>query len=133
MLRRSVPGFLVNRFAQALFREAIYLLEQGVAAAADIDWAVKYAVGMRYGSVGLLEYFDAVGFPLKSAIAQNVYPDLCGITGPQDMVLAGLASGKTGQSAGLGFYGWSAIDIRDFRRRLQSPFLPGVRSWRMPR
>ena len=30
VLNRSVPGFLVNRFAQALFREAIYLMEQGV-------------------------------------------------------------------------------------------------------
>lgn len=37
VLNRSVPGFLVNRFAQALFRESIYLIEQGVTTAADID------------------------------------------------------------------------------------------------
>ena len=43
VLNRSVPGFLVNRFAQALFRESIYLIEQGVTTAADIDRAVKYA------------------------------------------------------------------------------------------
>ena len=78
VLNRSVPGFLVNRFAQALFRESIYLIEQGVTTAADIDRAVKYAVGMRYASIGLLEYFDAVGYELESAIAKNVYPDLCG-------------------------------------------------------
>ena len=47
VLNRSVPGFLVNRFAQALFRESIYLIEQGVTTAADIDRAVKYAVGMH--------------------------------------------------------------------------------------
>lgn len=73
LLNRSVPGFLVNRFAQALFRESIYLIEQGVTTAADIDKAVKYAVGMRYASIGLLEYFDAVGFELEKAIAENVY------------------------------------------------------------
>ena len=119
VLNRSVPGFLVNRFAQALFRESIYLIEQGVTTAADIDRAVKYAVGMRYASIGLLEYFDAVGYELESAIAKNVYPD-------------GLATGKTGQAAGQGLYDWSQKDADDFRRRKQSPYFAGVKEWAMP-
>ena len=68
VLNRSVPGFLVNRFAQALFRESIYLIEQGITTAADIDKAVKYAMGMRYASIGLLEYFDAVGYDLELSL-----------------------------------------------------------------
>ena len=84
----------MNRFAQALFRESIYLIEQGVTTAADIDRAVKYAVGMRYASIGLLEYFDAVGYELESAIAKNVYPDLCGTRELQQLVLDGLATGR---------------------------------------
>ena len=99
VLNRSVPGMLVNRFAQALFRESIYLIEQGVTTAADIDKAVKYAMGMRYASIGLLEYFDAVGYDLESTIAKNVYPDLCDTKEIQELVKAGLASGKTGQAA----------------------------------
>lgn len=132
VLNRSVPGFLVNRFAQALFRESIYLIEQGVTTAADIDKAVKYAMGMRYASIGLLEYFDAVGYELESAIAQNVYPDLCGARDIQDLVKAGLASGRTGQAAGEGLYDWSQKDADDFRRRKQSPYFAGVRDWTMP-
>ena len=89
VLKKSVPGFLVNRLAQTLFRESIYLIEQGVAAAEDIDRAVKYAVGMRYASIGLLEYYDAVGFDLESTIARNVYPDLCGATEIQRTGLSG--------------------------------------------
>ena len=129
---RSVPGFLVNRFAQALFRESIYLIEQGVTTAADIDRAVKYAVGMRYASIGLLEYFDAVGYELESAIAKNVYPDLCGTRELQQLVLDGLATGKTGQAAGQGLYDWSQKDADDFRRRKQSPYFAGVKEWAMP-
>lgn len=132
VLNRSVPGLLVNRFAQALFRESIYLIEQGVTTAADIDRAVKYAVGMRYASIGLLEYFDAVGFGLESTIAQNVYPDLCGTRELQKTVLDGLASGKTGQTAGQGLYDWSKKDSDDFRRRKQSPYFAGVKEWTMP-
>lgn len=132
VLNRSVPGFLVNRFAQALFRESIDLIEQGVTTAADIDKAVKYAVGMRYASIGLLEYFDAVGFDLESTIAQNVYPDLCDAREIQPLVRAGLASGKTGQAAGEGLFDWSQKDTADFRRRKQSPYFSGVKDWTMP-
>ena len=132
LMNRSVPGFLVNRFAQALFRESIYLIEQGVTTAADIDKAVKYAVGMRYASIGLLEYFDAVGFELEKAIAENVYPDLCGTREIQQTVNDGIASGRTGQAAGSGLYDWSKIDADDFRLRKQSPYFDGVRDWTMP-
>lgn len=131
-LNRSVPGLLVNRFAQALFRESISLIEQGVTTAADIDRAVKYAVGMRYASIGLLEYFDAVGFDLESTIAGNVYPDLCAATDLQPTVRQGLASGKTGQKAGQGLYDWAKKDAADFRERKQSPYFDTVREWTMP-
>ena len=132
VLNRSVPGFLVNRFAQALFRESIYLIEQGVTTAEDIDKAVKYAVGMRYASIGLLEYYDAVGFDLEKAIAENVYPDLCDTKEIQQTTLDGLTTGKTGQAAGQGLFDWSQKDQDDFRRRKQSPYFEGVRQWTMP-
>ena len=132
VLNRSVPGFLVNRFAQALFRESISLIEQGITPAADIDKAVKYAMGMRYASIGLLEYFDAVGYDLESTIASNVYPDLCDTKEIQSLVKEGLASGMTGQAAGQGLYDWSQKDGDDFRRRKQSPYFDGVKEWTMP-
>ncbi len=133
VLKQSVPGFLVNRFAQALFRESIYLIESGVTTAADIDKAVKYAMGMRYASIGLLEYFDDVGFQLESTIAQNVYPDLCDTREVQPLVLAGLDGGRTGRAAGSGLYDWTQKDAGDYRRRKQAPFFDGVREWTMPR
>jgi 3-hydroxyacyl-CoA dehydrogenase len=112
-LQRSVPGLLVNRFAQALFRESIDLIEKGVASAEDIDRAIRYAVGMRYASIGLLEYYDAVGFELESTIAGNVYPDLCDARTIQPTVARGLRTGKTGQKAGQGLYDWSQKDAAD--------------------
>lgn len=131
-LRKSVPGFLVNRLAQALFRESLHLIESGVTTAEDIDCAVKYAVGMRYASIGLLEYYDAVGFELESTIAKNVYPDLCSRTDTEPLVLSGLENGKTGQAAGQGLYDWSQKDADDFRLRKQSPYFDTVRDWTMP-
>lgn len=130
-LHKSVPGFIINRLAQALFRESLYLVEQGVVSVADVDKAIKYAVGMRYASIGLLEYFDDVGFSLERDIAQTVYPDLCSTRAIQQIVLDGLASGKTGRSVGLGLYNWSKKDDADYLRRKAAPYYACFH-WDMP-
>lgn len=130
-LRKSVPGFIINRFAQALFREALYLIEQAVVSPEDIDKAIKFAVGMRYASIGLLEYYDDVGFQLESDIACSVYPDLCGTREIQQIVLDGLATGRTGRSAGRGLYDWSQKDDADYLRRKAAPYY-GCFHWEMP-
>lgn len=133
VMKKSVPGFIVNRLAQTLFRECIYLVEEGVTTVEDIDKAVKYAVGMRYAEIGLLEYFDAVGFQLEKAIAENVYPDLCSTKEIQKTVLEGIASGNTGKVAGKGLYDWTEKSDDDYRRRLSLPYLKCVEEWSMPR
>lgn len=130
-LHKSVPGFIINRLAQALFRESLYLVEQGVVSVADIDKAIKYAVGMRYASIGLLEYFDDVGFNLECDIAKTVYPDLCSTRAIQQIVLDGLASGKTGRSVGRGLYNWSQKDDADYLRRKAAPYYACFH-WDMP-
>lgn len=132
VLKKSVPGFIINRLAQALFRESIYLIEEGVTTAEGIDVAVKYAVGLRYGSIGLLEYYDDVGFDLETAIAKNVYPDLCDTKETQALVKAGFESGKTGRAAGEGLHNWEGKDLADYRYRKQAPYFEGVKKWKMP-
>jgi len=132
VLKKCVPGFLVNRLAQALFRESIHLIEEGVCTPEAIDLAVKYAIGTRYASMGLLEYFDDVGFELESTIASNVYPDLCGSVGIQPLVKKGLLDGAAGRAAGRGFYDWGKKDQEDFSRRKCAPYFQGVLEWDMP-
>ena len=131
MLSRSVAGFLVNRLQQVLYREAVYLIEQGVTTDQDINLTMKY-LAMRYASIGLLEYFDDVGLPLESTIALNVYPDLCAATEIQPLVQAHMDRGENGKAAGAGILDWSKIDLDDYRYRKQAPFFPPVRKWTMP-
>ena len=131
MLSHSVAGFLVNRFQQALYRESIYLIEQGVTTADDIDWTMT-SLGMRYASIGLLEYFDDVGLPLESTICLNIYPDLCAATAIQQLVQTHLDQGEQGKASGCGLHDWSKIDLDDYRQRKQAPFFPSVKQWTMP-
>jgi 3-hydroxybutyryl-CoA dehydrogenase len=122
VIKKELPGFIGNRLAQAMFRESLYMIEEGVAEVADIDKAIKYVIGKRYSSIGLMEYYDAVGFELERDIAQNVYPTLCSVTEIHGIVKIGLASGDTGLSAGQGLYDWREKDVDDFRARQASPF-----------
>lgn len=132
VLKKSIPGFIVNRLAQALFRESIYMIEEGVTTAADVDKAVKFAVGMRYASIGLLEYYDDVGYDLECAIAENVYPDLCNSTKIQDLIKEGFEAGTTGRDTGKGLHDWAGKDLDDYRYRKQAPYFAGVKEWNMP-
>ncbi len=52
LLRREMKGHIANRLQAALFREAIYLIEQGVASVADIDAAIAHGPGLRWALLG---------------------------------------------------------------------------------
>ena len=45
--QKDVPGFVANRLQHALWREAVYIVEQGIADAETVDKAVKYSFGLR--------------------------------------------------------------------------------------
>ncbi|AWR97547.1 3-hydroxyacyl-CoA dehydrogenase family protein [Acidianus sulfidivorans JP7] len=74
VLKKEVPGFLGNRLAFALFREAVYLVDEGIASVEDIDKVMTAAIGLRWafmgpfltyhlgGGEGGLEYFFSRGF-----------------------------------------------------------------------
>jgi len=52
VLRKEVPGHVANRLQLALYREVLYLVEQGVVSVADADAAVSWGPGLRWGLMG---------------------------------------------------------------------------------
>jgi 3-hydroxyacyl-CoA dehydrogenase len=52
LLRKEVPGHVANRLQSALYREVLYLIEQGVLSVADADDAVSWGPGLRWGVMG---------------------------------------------------------------------------------
>src|SRR5205807_5608870 len=51
-LRKELPGHVANRLQAALYREMLYLIEQGVLSVDDMDVAVSYGPGLRWGVMG---------------------------------------------------------------------------------
>src|SRR5882672_847197 len=52
LLRKEMPGHVANRLQLALYREILYLIEQGVLSVADADDAVSWGPGLRWGVLG---------------------------------------------------------------------------------
>lgn len=52
ILQREMPGHVANRLASALYREAVHLVEQGVASVAEIDAALCNGPGLRWALMG---------------------------------------------------------------------------------
>jgi carnitine 3-dehydrogenase len=60
-VRREVPGHVANRLQAALWREAIHLVEQGVAPVRDVDLAVSCGPGLRWAVMGPTMLFHLGG------------------------------------------------------------------------
>jgi len=101
---RDVPGFATSRLGVCLGLEAIRMVEQEVASAADIDTAME--LGYRH-PMGPLKLTDLVGLDVRLAIADHLHRELGGeqYRAP-DLLRRLVAEGKTGKKSGEGFYVW---------------------------
>ncbi|KAJ5391807.1 hypothetical protein N7509_007297 [Penicillium cosmopolitanum] len=61
ILRKEIPGFVGNRLAFALLREASYLVGEGVVSARDLDSIVTASLGPRWAGSGIFESYHAGG------------------------------------------------------------------------
>lgn len=61
VLKKEAVGHLANRLQAAVMREALYILEQGIADVEDIDKAVKFGPGLRWAFMGPYQTFHLAG------------------------------------------------------------------------
>ncbi|WP_020007706.1 3-hydroxyacyl-CoA dehydrogenase NAD-binding domain-containing protein [Salinicoccus albus] len=106
LVRKDIPGFIANRIQHAMAREAISLLEKGVASAEDIDTVIKWSLGIRMIFTGPLEQRDFNGLDIHSDIAAYLYEDLENRTVASPLLLQKVEKGEIGVKANKGFYEW---------------------------
>jgi 3-hydroxybutyryl-CoA dehydrogenase len=111
-VEKDVPGFIGNRLQHAMWREAIALVEQGVATAEDVDRVARLTFGLRLPAVGPIENCDLVGLDLVSAIHSYLMPDLASGSQVAAAVTERVAAGQLGMKSGRGFYNWNERDAK---------------------
>jgi 3-hydroxybutyryl-CoA dehydrogenase len=120
--RKDIPGQVANRLQHALFREAVYMVQEGIASAEDVDLALKMGPGRRWPVYGILEHHDVVGNDLGLAVQRSLVPGLCRSPEPLPLLEEMVARGELGIKTGCGFYDWSARDP-DAVKALRDAFL----------
>lgn len=102
---RDSPGFASSRLGVMLGLEAIRMLEEGVASAADIDAAMT--LGYRH-PMGPLRTTDIVGLDVRLGIAEELAAQLGDRFTPPALLRELVAEGHLGRKSGRGFYDWTA-------------------------
>lgn len=97
------PGFASSRLGVCLALEAMRMLEEGVASAADIDTAMT--LGYRH-PMGPLRTTDVVGLDVRLAIAEHLARELGPRFEPPRVLRDLVAAGHLGRKTGRGFYDW---------------------------
>jgi 3-hydroxybutyryl-CoA dehydrogenase len=108
-LGKFAPGFVANRLQQALFREALHLVREGIAAPEQIDELVRYSFAPRLAALGPMAVADFAGLDVYASLATNVWPTLSAepAAGAPPAELAEMgANGRLGVKTGGGFYDW---------------------------
>jgi 3-hydroxybutyryl-CoA dehydrogenase len=122
VLRKEAPGFVANRLQLALFREAISIVEQGIASPEDVDQVVRFGFGRRLAAAGPFEVFDLAGLDTIFAVANQILPDLVTPEAAAQPVPESfrmkVERGEFGVKSGRGFREWPPDAVEDLRHRL---------------
>jgi 3-hydroxybutyryl-CoA dehydrogenase len=97
------PGFATSRLGVAIGLEAIRMLEEGVAEAADIDRAMELGYAHPMGPLRLT---DLVGLDVRLGIAEALERELGPRFAPPRLLRDKVAAGELGKKTGRGFYAW---------------------------
>jgi carnitine 3-dehydrogenase len=60
-VKKEVPGFVADRLLEALWREALHLVNDGVATTGEIDDAIRYGAGIRWSFMGTFLTYTLAG------------------------------------------------------------------------
>ena len=118
-VKKDVIGFLGNRIQGALMREALWLIEEGVASPEDIDATVRLSFGFRYAAAGPITQKEHSGWDPTCAVAKIIWPDLNNSDGPPPVLQRNVDQGRIGFKTKGGFFDWDDASIAKERARYE--------------
>ncbi len=126
--KKDVPGFIANRLQHALWREAISIVERGIADPATVDESLKYGPGLRLPVMAPLENADLVGLDLTYSIHNYVLRHLEDSHEPSPILKAKVDKGELGfKSGGVGFQTWTPEEQKALRANMLDYLCKAIR------
>ena len=103
---KESPGFITSRINAMIGNEAFYMLQEGIASAADIDKAVK--LGLNH-PMGPFELVDLVGLDTRLNILEYLHKSLGEKYRPAPLLVQYVKAGRLGRKSGRGVYEYPEI------------------------
>jgi 3-hydroxybutyryl-CoA dehydrogenase len=98
---KEAPGFITTRINAMIGNEAFYMLQEGIASAADIDKALK--LGLNH-PMGPFELVDLVGLDTRLNILEYLHKSLGDKYRPAPLLVQYVKAGRLGRKSGRGVY-----------------------------
>ena len=122
-LKKEALGFIGNRLQLALLREALYIVEEGIATQEAVDTAVKYSLGRRLSTTGPIETADLGGLDIFYNIAAYLNEDLCDSKQPSVLLQQAMDKGTLGAKTGSGLYDWTPESLAKIKKTRENILL----------
>ena len=104
LVQKDIPGFVASRLQFAVVREALHLVEEGIASPTDIDAVMKHGLGLRWALLGPLEIADLGGLDIFNTVGSYLAKSMSNATDSPKVLQDLVAAGKLGAKTGSGFY-----------------------------
>jgi 3-hydroxyacyl-CoA dehydrogenase len=116
-VKKDVAGFVENRILYAIMREALHLLDEGVATAEDIDKIAKWGIGYKLAVIGPLELLDMAGLDIYTAVASYLNKNLSNDAGISSTVTSKVEAGQLGIKTGGGLFPYTPEQIQALQQK----------------
>jgi len=120
---KAAPGYIVPRLQSLIMSEACRMVEQGVATAEDIDRAVRSGFGIRFATMGPLEFVDWGGLDILYYANRYLSGELGDRYQAPPIVDKLMAEGHLGLKTGRGMYDFTDMDVDAYRTEKLSTFV----------
>jgi 3-hydroxybutyryl-CoA dehydrogenase len=126
--KKDVPGFIANRLQHALWREALSIVERGIADPHTVDESLKYGPGLRLPVLAPCENADMVGLDLTLSIHNYVLKYLEDSHEPSPLLKEKVEKGELGfKTGGVGYQTWTPEEQKALRAKLLTYLTKAVR------
>jgi 3-hydroxyacyl-CoA dehydrogenase len=123
IIRKIIPGLVVNRLQAALGREVLFLVAQGVVSPEDLDVATKGSYGFRFANIGVFESYDMIGIDTLIRVG-GLFKRLCNADDNPKFMYDMNNKGELGIKSGKGFFNYSDKDKSEVLDELNRRLLP---------
>lgn len=131
VIKQYIPGFIVNRIATAIAREAGYMITQGWTTGADIDRAIRNTSGIRYAFEGPMALYDVVGWDLPTKVSKDIHKSLCNDNDMENRLGKELVKkGELGLKSGKGVYNYSDVDAQKYMNERSHKIIKMIKTMR---